>query len=210
MSTRVNRQKTPGIARANQLEGTHSALALILGPATEYHLRVRAARRLLKQGPEVLPLFLNTLSKHPEITVPAWPRWPPQYEHCSRLLIHLGQRARLSLMGMLHHPELSAPAGPVLWTSLVEAAGLMPYQNYEELLCQGLEMPWEGTRYSAAMALAMRARRVTLQGTSVERLCMHIGAEEALPVRLTAAYTLLSCRKAAGLETLLQFLDARE
>ncbi|MBO0781541.1 MAG: HEAT repeat domain-containing protein, partial [Ktedonobacteraceae bacterium] len=44
----------------------------------------------------------------------------------------------------------------------------------------------------------------------VERLCMHIGAEEALPVRLTAAYTLLSCRKAAGLETLLQFLDARE
>ena len=48
-----------------------AALALILGPETEYQTRVRATRRLMKQGSAILPLVLNTLSKYPEITDPS-------------------------------------------------------------------------------------------------------------------------------------------
>lgn len=185
-------------------------MALLLGPATEYHLRVRAARRLSRQGTELLPLLLNTLSTHPEITRPVWPGWPPQYEHCSRLLIQMGQQAHLSLHALLHHPALSSPAGPVLWTSLVEAAGLHPYHDNEELLRLALETPWEGTRYAAAMSLATRAKRVFLQAISVEALRAHIGVDEALPVRLTAAYALLCSRDPAGMETLSHFLEPQE
>ncbi|MBV9617404.1 MAG: hypothetical protein JO031_18280, partial [Ktedonobacteraceae bacterium] len=44
--------------RSPQGECTRGALALLLGPATEYHMRVRAARRLARQGPEILPTLL--------------------------------------------------------------------------------------------------------------------------------------------------------
>jgi HEAT repeat protein len=203
-------ENTPESVRASRREVVCAALALLLGPSTEYQARTRATRRLAKQGPEQLPLILTALSQHPEITQPEWPGWPPQYEHCSRLLIQLSQQTRLSLTALLHHPELHTSPGPVLWTSIVEATSLVPYHNYEALLRLALETPWESTRYSAAISLSTRARRVTLQDASIETLCRHVGAEEALPVRLTAAYALLCCRHSVGLETLCSFLDPQE
>src|SRR6266487_6568537 len=62
-------------------EHTLAALALLLGPETSYAMRLRAARRLARQGPSVLPTLLTTLNAYPEITSPPWPYWPPQYEH---------------------------------------------------------------------------------------------------------------------------------
>src|SRR5712692_11302869 len=121
--------------RAHDQEGSLVALALLLGPETEYQARVRATQLLTNQGPTVLPLLLTTLSTHPEITTPPWPWWPPQYEHCSRLLIRLSQKAQLRLEALLQHPAISQPAGPVLWTSVMEAGGLLQHAGYESLLC---------------------------------------------------------------------------
>src|SRR5258708_498491 len=80
-----------------QQEQIFAALALLLGPDTDYPKRQRAAQRLAKVGPELLPLLLYTLHICPPITVPGWPWWPPQYEQTSRLLIQLSQNAHLSL-----------------------------------------------------------------------------------------------------------------
>src|SRR2546421_12627939 len=117
--------------RTHSQEKILAALALLLGPETDYHMRVRATRRLARQGPPLLPLLLTTLNNYPEITSPPWPWWPPQYEHLSRLLLLLGQRAQVPLEALLQHPALSQPAGPVLWTSVIEAAGLLEQADCE-------------------------------------------------------------------------------
>ncbi|HLZ59574.1 MAG TPA: HEAT repeat domain-containing protein [Ktedonosporobacter sp.] len=193
-------------AVSSQQESTRAALALLLGPDTDYHIRVRATRRLARQGPAILPLLLTTLNHYPEITSPPWPWWPPQYEHCSRLLLYLSQKAQIPLEDFLQHPSLSQPIGPVLWTGIIEAAGLQPYENYEALLCRGLEMPWISVRYAAAMALANRARKVALQPTTCGALRLHQSEHEALPVRLTTSYALLNSREEGGLDTLIEIL----
>src|SRR5581483_10409492 len=84
---RPNKAKGKRYLRQTHKESVQAALTLLLGPETEYSMRVRAVRRLAKQGPAILPVLLSTLSSFPAITVPAWPWWPPQYEHCARLLL---------------------------------------------------------------------------------------------------------------------------
>src|SRR5215470_4231913 len=105
-------------------EGVLAALAMLLGPETDYPTRARATRRLIRCGPEVLPIVLETLSNYPEITTPAWPWWPPQYEHASYVLSRLSQRAQVPLEALLQYPTITQPPGPVLWTSVIEAANL--------------------------------------------------------------------------------------
>ncbi len=100
--------------RTHSQEKILAALALLLGPETDYHMRVRATRRLARQGPPLLPLLLTTLNNYPEITSPPWPWWPPQYEHCSRLLVHLCQKAQIELEALLQHHVVSQQVGPVL------------------------------------------------------------------------------------------------
>src|SRR5579859_1805988 len=194
-------------AVSSQQESTRAALALLLGPDTDYHIRVRATRRLARQGPAILPLLLTTLNHYPEITSPPWPWWPPQYEHCSRLLLYLSQKAQIPLEDLLQHPCVSQPVGPVLWTSIIEAAGLQPYEDYEALLCQGLALLWMSVRYAAAMALANRARRTDLQPTTREILRLHQSEHEALPVRLNTSYALLNSGEECGLDALIQILQ---
>jgi HEAT repeat protein len=188
-------------------ESTCVALALLLSPDTEYATRARAVRRLARQGPAVLPLFLVTLSNTPEITSPEWPWWPPQYEHCGRLLLHLCQKAHLRLDEVLQHPALPSPAGPVLWVCVIEAANLLPDADYEALLRKGLESPWMTVRYAAAMALATRASRTALTPTTIELLKVHQQDREDFPIRLTASYALLTSGESTGIEMLIQFLD---
>ncbi len=187
-------------------ECTRAALALLLGPETEHHTRTRATRRLARQGPEVLPTLLKALSTYPEITSPSWPWWPPQYEHCSRLLIYLSQRAHLGLEDLLRHPSLSQPAGPVLWASVMEATGLVPHIDYEALLCQGLQAPWITVRYAAAMALATKAGKVVLQPWTIEHLLERQIQDETPEVQLTIAYALLNSKESRGVDALMQFL----
>jgi HEAT repeat protein len=189
-----------------QQESIQAALALVLGPETEYQVRARATRRIARQGPAILPFLLNTLSNYPEITTPAWPWWPPQYEHTSRLLLHLSQRAHIPLTDLLHHMALEQLPGPVLWTSLMEAAGLLPHVNNEEFLCQGLETYWASVRYTAAMALVARAKKSPLQQSTLKVLQSHQGSDEEFPVRLTTSYALLCSGEYIGLETLESFL----
>lgn len=184
------------------------ALALLLGPETSYPMRLRAARRLARQGPSILPLVLTTLHTYPEIISPPWPHWPAQYEHCSRLLLHLCRSTGLSLEALLQHPTISQPAGPVLWTSIIEAANLQPSLAYEPLLSQGLTAPWITTRYASAMALAHLADQVSLQATTLELLHTCQQEQEPLPVRLTAAYALLRCNDSSGLAVLMQLIAA--
>ncbi len=191
-------------------ESIQAALALLLGPETDYAMRVRAARRLARKGSELLPILLKTLSTYPEITSPSWPWWPPQYEQCSRLLLYLSQHAQLQLEDLLQHPAVSQPMGPVLWTSIMEAASLLPHANHEALLCQGLEVSWTTVRYAAAMALALKARKVALQRTTIERLYAHRGQDEAVQVRLTVAYALLNSGESCGLDILIQFMHPPE
>src|SRR5438874_1474204 len=111
--------------RIHNQENILAALALMLGPETDDITRKRAARRLQRQGPAILPLLLTTLNTYPEITSPPWPWFPPQYGQCSRLLLHLCQSAQVQLEALLQHPVVSQPIGPVLWTSVVEAAALV-------------------------------------------------------------------------------------
>ncbi|HTK08019.1 MAG TPA: HEAT repeat domain-containing protein [Ktedonobacteraceae bacterium] len=164
-------------------------------------MRIRATRRLARQGPEVLPLILMTLSSYPEITTPAWPWWPPQYEHCSRLLLHLSKKLSLSLSDLLYHPELKQPAGPVLWISILEADA-----NNENLLRQGLTLPWTTARYAAAMALAIYAGRKALSAETLDELRHHQQEHEEYPIRLSASYALLVSGESIGLEALLQLM----
>ena len=182
-------------------ENIQVALALLLGPETDYPLRVRATRRLTKQGSAILPLLLTTLNNYPEITTPAWPWWPPQYEHISRLLLYLIQHEHVQLEDLLHHPLLEQSPGPVLWTSVLETTNLLPHIDYEKLLCAGLETPWATVRYSAAMALATKAGKALLQSSTVETLKKH--SDEAYSVRLAISYALLHCNEQGGLEELL-------
>ena len=124
--------------RQTQKETIQAAMALVLGSDTAQHLRVRAAQKLARQGLAILPLLLNTLNKYPEITMPAWPWWPPQYEQCSRLLHHLCKEAQLEPTELLQHPAVQQPIGPVLWISILEATEHNAKKNDESLLIQGL------------------------------------------------------------------------
>ena len=184
------------------------ALTLLLGPETDYEIRLRAARQFARQGTVVLPLLLHTLNHYPEITTPAWPAWPPQYEQCGRLLLHLSQQAHLPLENILHHATLTQPIGPVLWTSIIEAADVQPQAVHEPLLRNGLQTAWETTRYAAAMALANLAGTVPLQEQTLLtlRTCQH--PHETLPVRLAASYALLRCEDASGIEALITLLTS--
>ena len=187
-------------------ERTLKALTLLLGPETVYATRLRATRYLARQGSAVLPLLLSTLHHYPELISPPWPGWPPQYEQCSRLLIHLCQDARLSLDALLQHPVISQPAGPVLWTSVIEAVDAQPDAAYESLLCNGLVAPWETTRYAAAMALANLTSIGPLHEST--RAALHIcqSTQEPVSVRLAASYTLLRCGDSSGIEVLMNLL----
>lgn len=189
-------------------ESMLAALALLLGPETDYSTRIQAARRLARQGPALLPLLLKTLNNYSEITSPSWPWWPPQYEHVARLLIHLCQSKQLSLQALLEHPALAHSRGPVLWISVIEAANLSPYPGYESFLCEALEAPWKTVRYSAAMALAKLAGQASLHYTTLDTLRAHQSEEEDMPVRLAASCALLRNGENRGLETLMSFLLA--
>ena len=194
----------PGECKESML----AALALMLGPETNYATRVRAARRLARQGPVLLPLLLRTLNTYPEITSPPWPWWPPQYEHIARLLSYLSQSVQLPISALLEHPALTQPRGPVLWTSVIEAAGLSPYPGYEFLLCEGLRAPWKTVRYAAAMALAKLAGKESLQETTLAVLRARQSEEEELPVQLATSCALLRNGESSGLETLMGLLPA--
>src|SRR6266567_1140759 len=152
-TTETTEKKTNHLS-AQQRETVHAALALLLGPETDEHIRVRATRRLAKQGARILPLLLVTLSNYPEITTPSWPWWPPQYEHCARLLVALSHTTQVEIEDLLQHPALEQHAGPVLWVSIIESVRLLVRENHEELLCRGLEMPWAIVRNAATFVLA--------------------------------------------------------
>ncbi|GAC1496657.1 MAG: hypothetical protein NVS2B12_00160 [Ktedonobacteraceae bacterium] len=189
--------------RHTRKESIQAALALLLGPETDYDIRAHATRRLTRQGLAVLPLLLMTLNNYPEITTPAWPWWPPQYEHISHLLLSLIQHEALRLEDLLHDHVLKQPIGPVLWTSVLETTNLLPHVDYEDLLCAGLATPWATVRYSAAMALANRASKTFLHDTTLSMLEAHVGDDEAYSVRIAAAYALLGSGVQIGLEKLL-------
>jgi HEAT repeat protein len=188
--------------RQSQKETIQAALALVLGSDTAHHLRVRAAQKLARQGLDILPLLLSTLNKYPEITMPAWPWWPPQYEHCGRLLHHLCKEAQIEPAELLQHPVVQQPVGPVLWISILEAAE----QHNESLLIQGLTTPWITVRYAAAMALA-QSSRTPLQPATQTILNAHLGNHEAFPVRLAAAYALVRSKDEYGHEVLIHLMD---
>ncbi len=205
----VNREpgKTPSsLENPQQQKQMLMAIVLLLGTDTDYHRRMRASQQLAKAGPEILPLLLHTLHTYPEIVIPAWPWWPPQYEQIGRLLIQLSQSARVSLAELLCVPYLTQPPGPVLWTSVVEAMGLLPYKEYEPLLREGLEAPWWTVRYAAATAIANRAGHISLCAETRQVLYQHQHSDPEIPVRLVASCALLRCGDSSGLETLTQFL----
>ncbi len=187
-------------------EAILAALALLLGPETDYPVRVRAARRLIRCGPEVLPIVLATLSNYPEITTPPWPWWPPQYEHTSYLLSQLSQSAQVPLETLLQYPTMSQQPGPVLWTSVIEAANSHPHAGYELLLREGLRSPWTTVRYAAAMALARLAGTVSLLEQTLEALHAHLCTQETVSVQLAASYALLLQGDSSSIETLTSLL----
>ena len=194
--------------RTNSQEHILTALALLLGPETDYHIRVQATRRLVRQGASSLPLVLTTLNNYPEITSPPWPWWPPQYEHCSRLLLRLCHIAGIQIDTLLQHPLVaSQPIGPVLWASVVEAIALHIRAEHETLLRQSLAAPWETVRYAAAMALANLAGKLPLQKTTLEALHACQGEEEAISIRVAASYTLLQSDDQRGVEVLIKLLE---
>jgi len=187
-------------------ERTFKALTLLLGPETAYTTRLRAEKHLARLGAAVLPLLITTLHHYPEITSPPWPSWPPQYEHCSRLLIHLCKEAPIPLEALLEHPAITLPIGPVLWTSIIEAADLHPQAAYESLLCAGLVALWPTTRYAAAMALANLAGLQSLHESTRAALRTCQQTQETAPVRLTASYALLRCQDSSGIDALIKLL----
>jgi HEAT repeat protein len=193
--------------RQTQKETIQAALALILGPDTAQHLRIRAARKLARQGPDILPLLLNTLNKYPEITMPAWPWWPPQYEHCSRLLHHLCREAQIEPAELLQHPIVQQPVGPVLWISILEAVEHHAKKNDESLLIKGLTTPWVTVRYAAIMALATQHHTIPLQPTTRAVLNDYLAEQQAFPIRLAAAYALIRNGDENGHKVLINLLD---
>jgi HEAT repeat protein len=193
--------------RNTQKETIQAALALILGPDTAPRLRTRAVRKLACQGPDILPLFLGTLNNYPEITTPAWPWWPPQYEYCSHLLVHLCQEAHIHPATLLEHPTVQQPIGPVLWISILEASKQLPGAQYEQLLLQGLNMPWQTVRYAIATALVVQSDQGPLQPETLVTLKDLLNNHEAFPLRLTAAYALVRNGDKQGYHVLLAMLD---
>ena len=193
--------------RTYNREAILAALALLLGPETDYPVRVRATERLIQCGPAVLPIVLATLDIYPEITTPPWPWWPPQYEHISYLLSQLSQSAQVPLETLLQYPTMSQPPGPVLWTSVIEAADSHSHADYELLLREGLRAPWTTVRYAAAMALARLAETVSLLELTLETLRAHLCAEEAVCVQLAASYALLLQGDSCSIETLSRLLQ---
>ncbi|MDQ2906840.1 MAG: HEAT repeat domain-containing protein [Chloroflexota bacterium] len=195
--------------RIRDQESTLAALALLLGPETDYQVRIQTTRQLMQQGTEILPLLLSTLNNYPEITTPPWPWWPPQYEHLSRLLLHISRSAPLSLRALLQHPAVVQPVGPVLWTSIIETAGLLSQIENESLLGEGLSTQWEMARYAAAMALANLAGKASLRAATLAMLRERLSGYEAISVRLAAAYALLRSGddNGSGVETLIALLD---
>jgi HEAT repeat protein len=187
-------------------ERTFKALTLLLGPETVYATRLRATRYLARQGSAVLPLLLSTLHHYPELIAPPWPAWPPQYEQCSHLLIHLCQNADLSLDALLQHPAISQPAGPVLWTSVIEAVDAQSDAAYESLFCNGLAAPWATTRYAAAMALANLTSIGPLHESTRAALRICQRTQEPVSVRLAASYALLRSGDSSGIEVLMKLL----
>jgi len=189
-------------------ERTRAALALLLGDDTGVEARFQAARRLARQGAALLPLLLETLNRCPEFTVPSWPWWPPQYEQCGRLLLQFSRAAQMPLDALLHHPDVSQPAGPVLWTSIIEAAARVPRDGYESLLGAGLQAPWSSTRYAAAVALGDLSGIAPLSERTIVALRACQCAEFALPLRLAASHALLRHGDSQGLAGLMALLDA--
>lgn len=189
-----------------QQEQILAAIALLLGPDTDYYKRMRASQQLAGAGAAILPLLLRTLHSYPEIVTPAWPWWPPQYEQIGRLLIQLSQSAHLSLDELLRSAHVSQPPGPVLWTSVIEAVGLLPHMEYEPLLRAGLEAPWWTVRYASATAVANRATHISLCPETREVLYQRQHSDPEIPVRLVAACALLRCSDSSGLEALLPLL----
>lgn len=190
-----------------QKEHILAAIVLLLGSDTAYQKRLQASQRLAKMGPDVLPLLLQTLHLSPEITPSSWPWRPLQYEHVSRLLIHLSQQAHLSLTELLSSGSLTGPPGPVLWTSVIEAAGLLLNEEYEPLLREGLEAPWWTVRYAAATAIARRIAHKSLYPATRQALYYHQATDPEIPVRLAASCALLRCGDSRSLETLLPLLE---
>jgi HEAT repeat protein len=197
-------QRSRPIAR----ERTSAALALLLGDDTSAEVRFQAARRLARQGPTVLPMLLEALNRCPEFTSPAWPSWPLQYEQCGRLLLCLSREAQVRLDALLYHPAVSQPAGPVLWTSIIEAAACVPKDGYEPLLCAGLQSSWRSARYAAAIALGNLTGIAELSEETITslRTCQCAGHE--LPLRLAASHTLLRHGDCQGLAGLIALLDS--
>lgn len=183
-----------------------AAIALVLGPDTAYHKRLSAVQRLVQLLPELLPVLLHTLQEYPEIDTPAWPWWPPQYEHLSRLLLRLSLYHRLSLTALLSYPCAEQTPGPVLWTSVVEAMGRLPHMEYELVLCEALQAPWRTVRYAAAQAIANRAAFTSLGSETHQALRVLLYSDDEASVRLVAASTLLRCADESGLLVLMDFL----
>jgi HEAT repeat protein len=200
-------QTSTSIQSQQQREQIFAAIALLLGPDTDYQKRQQAAQRLAKAGPEILPLLLHTLHICSEIVPPSWPLWPPQYEQTSRLLVQLSLSAQLSLVELLDYPSLTQPPGPVLWTSVVEAAGLLPHVEYEQLLRDALEAPWWTVRYAAAMTLSKRATHVALHPETYQKLYLLQNTDPEIPVRLTASCALLRSGDSHGLAALMDLLE---
>jgi len=194
--------------RASTRERTRAALVLLLGDDTGLEARFQATRRLARQGPNVLPTLLETLDRCPEFSVPSWPWWPPQYEQCGRLLLQLSRAAQTSLDLLLQHPVVSQPAGPVLWTSLIEAAARAPRDGYESLLRAGLQAPWRSTCYAAAVALGNLAGIAPLSARTIAALRACQCAEFAFPLRLAVSHALLRHSDRQGLAELIALLDA--
>jgi HEAT repeat protein len=208
-STNGEPGRASSLEQLPQREQVLAAIIVLLGKETDYQKRVRASHQLARVGPEILPLLLRTLHTYPEITSPAWPWWPPQYEQISRLLIQLSQQAHVSLEDLLRVPYLSRPPGPVLWTSVMQAAGLLPHMEYDPLLRAGLHAPWWTARYAAATAVANRAAHISLSPEMRQELYQLQSADPEIPVRLVASCALLRCADSNGLEAPMHFLRAQ-
>jgi HEAT repeat protein len=189
-------------------ERLHPSLALLLDADSDEEIRTRAVRRLAREGVNLLPAVLAALSSYPEITSPPWPWWPPQYQHCARLLRHYCREMHTEPDALLHHPAIIQPPGPVLWISTIEAAELFPHRERFELFFRhSLTAPWENARYAAAMALANLSGITMLQQSSLEALSTCLSEAKTVPLRLALAYALLRHQESSGLEELLRLLD---
>ncbi len=193
--------------RYKQKESIQMAFTLLLGPETSHHLRIQAMQHLLSQQKDILPLLLHTLNTYPEITVPAWPWSPPQYNYIGRLLLQLCQDAHVSIESLLVHSSLTQSPGPVLWTSVIAATNLLAHEEHEALLCQGLKTLWSSVRYTAAMALAAQARHRQLHETTLTELQNCQDEYEDSPTFFAIAYAQLTSGLTAGLNSIIALLQ---